>query len=238
VRLLSYKFCGFKVQIDYRIIKNKDIDDKAFVLYCKLVQLYYKKGRAAGLEVNHQKLMKLVGENSNKKFKQSIKTLFDHKLLKKEITTLPKNSMFKIELNPYFDKQKRKEEKKKTLKYQFAQLPVELLDVRVLERIGHTGVRLLYYYTCYTNQKLKYAFPSYETIAEELGLSKTTIAKYNKILKKAKMLYIDKNEIEYIGYSEQNDDGVFEPQFTKYHNHYVVDVYNAIPLIIQQHSEV
>lgn len=231
----------FYIQIPNRVIRANELDDVTFFVYCKLIQYYwYKFGKQNPLELDHHALKYHTGIKSNKKLKECLQKLYQHKLIKTEIEELPRNEMLKIELNTFFDKEKlaeinevRKKQGKEEKVYYFAQLPCELLDVRILNIVKYTGVRLMYYYQSYvnksTNSVFPYAFTSLKTIEKETGLSENTIIKYNSILKKNNLLYIEKHQKGSIDrYGKQNEE-VFSVKI--FNNHYHVQDFEIVPLL-------
>lgn len=204
----------FQIQLPMSIIRNPDINCVTFYVYAKLIQHYYvHKGKSNMLQIDHKKFMYFSNINSNKTFKKVIDSLYENKLIKNKIEQLPRSGLIEIELNDFFNKEKN---------YQFAQLPFYLLDKCVLEEIGYEGYRLLYYYKSYINDARQYCFCSRETIARDIGVSDNTVDKYNKILKKWKLVKITKHELKGTGEFEINEFGTEKESFTKYNNHYVL----------------
>lgn len=228
----------FLIQIPNRVIRAKELDDVTFFVYCKLIQIYWMKfGKKNPLEIDHSALKYHTGIKTNEKLKQCLVKLYECKLIKtninetlknkKGIAELPKDSPIYIELNTFFDKEKleeinktRTKKGKKEKKYYFAQLPCELLDVRVLRLLKYTGIRLLYYYQSYMKHTKTepFAFPSFLTIEKEIGITDNTIKKYNDILSKFKLIKVVKNRKKDSSY-DYNDDFSHVKRFN---NHYYV----------------
>ncbi len=236
------KFMGFNIHIQNEIIRSKSIDCVTFYVYCKLIQRYYvEKSRnpeksSNTVEFNHKKLMQFCDIGDNRRFKKCLDLLYEKKLINTQIKVFPKQGTIQIELNTYFDKKKREKENKKVHQYYFARLPVEILDSRILKIIGHTGIRLLFYYESYTRNNVleAFAFTSLDTISKETGLSRNTIIKYNEILRKSKLLRIDKHKLEGTGAYVTNEFGDERAEFTKYNNHYRVDIYGIETIMKKQ----
>jgi hypothetical protein len=106
----------------------------------------------------------------------------------------------------------------------FTQLPKSLLTK--MDKIGHRGIRLLYYYESYINRNdrnkpsSQFTFVGFEKITEHTGIGKDAIDKYNQILVKEKFLHIEKHKSDYTGQYTDDDKQVW----TKYNNHYDVEL--------------
>lgn len=212
----------FQIQIADKIIRSPQIDCVAFVLYGKLVQLYRLKGGVSDtIEIDHAALKYFLNIKSNQKLKTAINTLYDAKMIRTKIDTLPKNQPLQIEINSFFDL--KKAGKTKEDRFSYTQMPYILLDRRMIETLGHAGIRLLYYFESYINRTktFSFCFTSLETIQKEIGLSENTILKYIDILKKNKLISVKKHKLEFAGYDEYDT-----VCFTKYNNHYIVDIEN------------
>lgn len=237
-----FKFMGFNIHIQNEIIRSKSIDCVTFYVYCKLIQRYYvEKNRnldnpSSVVEFNHKKFMQYCDIGDNRRLKKCFDLLYAKKLINTEIKAFPKQGTIQIELNTYFDKKKREKENKKIHQYYFARLPVELFDLRILKLIGHTGIRLLFYYESYTRNNVleAFAFTSLDTITKETGLSRNTVIKYNEVLRKNKLLRIDKHKLEGTGAYVVNEFGEEHAEFTKYNNHYRVDIWGIEYLMKKQ----
>lgn len=204
----------FQIQLPISIIRNPDISCVTFYVYAKLIQHYYvHKGNSDTLKIDHKKFMYFSNINSNKTFKKVLLELFNNKLIKRYIEQLPRSGLMEIELNTFFNKEK---------KYQFAQLPFYLLDKCVLDVIGYEGYRLLYYYKSYINDARQFCFCSRDTIARDIGISDNSVDKYNKILKKCKLVRITKHELKGNEEYDKNEFGTIIEKFTKYNNHYML----------------
>jgi hypothetical protein len=235
----------FLIQIDNRIIRSNEIDHVSFFLYCKLMQHYrYFGGKKDVLEFDHKQLQYFCGIKTNKKLKECLNILHKMKLIKNQITELPRNEPLKIEIHTYFDKKKHEEKNKLRIEkgkkpkefseFYYTQLPCELLDLKILKLIGYTGVRLMYYYRSYVGNfttSNQFAFPSFKTIKKEIGLSDDTIDKYNKILKKNKLLKIEKHKLKHNNEYELDEFGLPVGVFTKYNNHYYILEENVVSMI-------
>lgn len=195
-----------------KIIRSPKVTCITFYVYAKLIQHYYvNKGKSGKLQIDHKKFMYFSNISSNKTFKKILNELYNSKLIHNQIEKLPRNGLIEIELNTFFNKEKN---------YQFAQLPYYLLNKSVLDVIGYEGYRMLYYYKSYINDTRQFCFCSRGTIARDIGVSDNTVDKYNKILKKWKLVKVTKHELESNGEYDTNEFGNEVEKFTKYNNHY------------------
>jgi hypothetical protein len=160
------------------------------------------------LQVLHKELMHILYIGDNRTFKKCLDTLYNNNLITDKIEKLPRNNQ------PISVRIKHK----KTI---FTQLPSTVLYK--IKDIGHTGLRLLFYYESYINRKngKEFAYPSQKTIAKDLKYSYTTIDKYNALLVKYKLLKIVVHDFELNGF-----DKLDKPLFTRYNNHYYVRLEN------------
>lgn len=186
------------IQIPNSVIKNRDITVNAFGLYVYLKRESFKK-RDSKLQLDHKRVRHELGMKDNRPLIAAFQNLHSQGLIGEEILKMPIHSplnitLLEIALEP------------------FTQLPIELLDK--VNTIKPYGLRLLYYYESFINRKQilrLFAFPCFETIKNDIGISHNAIIKYNNVLVKNKMLKIDKHK------TEQGDYG-----FEKWNNHYSV----------------
>ena len=186
------------IQIPNSVIKNRDITVNAFGLYVYLKRESFKE-RDSKLQLNHKRVRHELGMKDNRPLIAAFQNLHSQGLIKEEILKMPIHSplnitLLEIALEP------------------FTQLPIELLDK--VNTIKPYGLRLIYYYESFINRKQilrLFAYPCFETIKNDTGISYNAIIKYNNVLVKNKMLKIDKHKVE------QGDFG-----FEKWNNHYSV----------------
>jgi hypothetical protein len=214
----------FQIQIPHKIIRSSKMDCTTFFVYAKLVQLYRWRGsKSEVLAFGHTNFKYYTNIKSNQKLKKSLNKLYEMKLIRTKVDELPRNQLLEIEINPFFDLNKVGKEKED--RFSYTQLPYILLDKCMIDEIGHTGVRLLYYYESYTNRKktFPFCFTSMRTIQKETGLSENTIIRYNKILEKNKLIDIKRHKLEMDGYIE-DEFGNERAYFQRYNNHYRVNI--------------
>lgn len=109
----------------------------------------------------------------------------------------------------------------------FTKLPADLLTKK-LPLIGEYGFRLMYYYESYINRSspnaVDYAFPAFETITRETGISPATIENYNRILWENHLIDITRHKIS--GFYTVNQQGDESYLGYRYNNHYKVMIEN------------
>lgn len=161
-------------------------------------------------EVSNNKLKTYIGIADNKTIKKSYANLYDQGYFLEPVELL-RGKPVKFSINK--DKLSSKEE--------YTQLPIYTIEH--LDTIKHVGFRLLYYYSSYINynhtSKL-YAYPSIETIKKHLNINKNTVHDYNEILKKAKLISIEKHKLGHNNTYDHND----RLEHIKYNNHYILHV--------------
>ncbi|EON72235.1 hypothetical protein [Lysinibacillus sphaericus] len=186
------------IQIPNSVIKNRDITVNAFALYIYLKRESFKK-RDSKLQLDHKRVRHKLGMKDNRPLLAAFQNLHSQGLIEEEILKMPIHSPLIITLLEVATEP-------------FTQLPIELLDK--VNIIKPCGLRLLYYYESFINRKQilrLFAFPCFETIKDDTGISHNAIIKYNNLLVKNKMLKIDKHK------AEQGEYG-----FEKWNNHYSV----------------
>lgn len=208
-----------KVKIDNRIVRNKNISNGAFTLYAELVYLKFintnskENKNPEKIYIHHKLLMKYLNWQDIRKLKKYLTELYNQKLIKEEFITFPKYKQIEITLTNYSTKN-------------FTWLPDNL--IKNLKLLGDIGFRLIYYYKSFINDEqidTQYAFPSLDTIAENLKTTKKTIIKYNDLLEKNKLIKIDKHELT--GKYKNNITGKY---FTKFNNYYYIKINKILNL--------
>jgi hypothetical protein len=232
------KKVSFKIQIPNPLIRNSTLDSTHFVVYAKLIQMYYYTGQSKVMRINHDVLKFSCCIKDNRKLKKALIDLHKRELIvikfnKKGEFNFPKQGLIDIEMNEFFNL--KKVGRKKEDRFFFAQLSSIILNRDIIEQIGHFGVRLMYYYKSYINpharkerddgriQYHNFCWTSILTIAEETGISEKSVRTYNKKLEKIKFIKITKHELgttyEYI---KKKDTEELILQYSRYNNHYEV----------------
>lgn len=205
----------FKIQIASEVVRDANLSDTEFVLYAKLVQLYHRTGKHEEFQIKEfKKLMNYLNIDDNRTFKKTWNKLYKRGLILNEIVNLPKKNPLVVRINAEYIPKKNENPIK------FTQLPHYLLDKYVLQNIGETGVRILYYLESYIDRSKgeELAYPSQERIADETNNSRTTVSKYIDMMEQMKILEIQK--FKYEGTGEHNEDGI--EAFIKYQNKYKI----------------
>lgn len=165
---------------------------------------------SSSFEVANNKLKAVIGLSDNKTIKKSYKNLYDQGYLL-EPAELLRGKPVKFTIN----------EEKISSKVEYTQLPIYIIEH--LDTIKYVGFRLLYYYSSYINPNAaskQYAYPSIETIKQHLGVHKDTVQDYNEILKKAKLISIQKHELKHDYTYDVND----RLERVRYNNHYILHI--------------
>ena len=183
----------FKIQIPQSIVRNKDISDRSFVLLAKLIQAYYTQPsdkKELTFAIPHKQIMYFTNLTNRKKFKECLDELYKHGLILNELpSTLPKKNGLEITLS-------KDVIVGLTKKQIFVQLESYVLHRSIIEKVGHTGVRLLYYMMSYINYKTvgkDKCYASEKLMATDLGVTEKTIYNYIQILEKVKFIKVKRH---------------------------------------------
>lgn len=195
------------------IVRDPNLKPLGFCILLRFQYMMYKQ-KSSTIEVSLSAIKSRLSVSSDSTMKTALNQLkglgyilnMSHIVNKKPIT---------IEVN----------QSKLERTNQFTQLPTALIDY--VSEIGHTGIRLLYYYESFVNGKtgkVTYAFPGFKRICDEANINQDTLHKYNKLLIKKKLLRIDKHKkTSTLQYDDQDREIV-----TKYNNHYYVRHENIV----------
>lgn len=209
---------AFEIQVSTDIIRNPKLSNKAFVVWVRLTQLYHGVGCKEEIQLLHKKLMEYTRITENRTFKDILHELYEFKLVKNKIETLPRTNPIVIHMNEDYIPVKND-------KLLFTQLTENLINKKVIDEIGHVGVRLMYYYKSrinYDSISTSYCYASEETIGDEIGVNRKTVIKYNKVLAKFRFVKIEKQETERDYYTNEKKD-IYG--FWKYNNHVYVNAH-------------
>lgn len=209
----------FQIQIPTEIVKSKEYSDKEFVLLAKLIQIYYRipqDQKSLTFGILHKDVMFYSGIKDNDTFKEALNGLYKKGAIKNKVETLPRKGGIEISLNEDVIPELNDKEG------YFTQLSSVILNKKVIDTVGHTGIRLLYFYESHINFKTnkKFCYIAEETTAELLGMTKKTVIKYNKLLEKHKLLKIEKQKVERAYYTTKKREDAY--LFDKYNNHYYI----------------
>lgn len=184
----------FKIQVPQSIVRNKDISDREFVLLAKLIQAYYTQpgnNKELTFTIDHKQIMHFTNLPNRKKFVECLKGLHQHGLIINEIKSLPKKNGLEITLSQIVIPELNKDKKQ-----MFVQLESYVLHRNIIEKVGHTGVRILYYIMSFINYKQTgkdHCYASIIGMAEELGITEKTFIKYIKILEQIKFIRVKRH---------------------------------------------
>ncbi|MNK97755.1 hypothetical protein D3C87_1181020 [compost metagenome] len=166
------------------------------------------------LELDPNEFKRALDINDNRTLKKSLSSLFKNSYLRSECKIV-RGKPLTIEIN----------EERFKLNDNFTQLPTKLLSM--IKEIGCVGVRLLYYYESYiirSKVRNQFCYAAIDSIYTDTGISQKTILKYNELLRKAKLLKIEKHELK-TDYEYTEADELI---FTRYNNHYYVRLENIL----------
>jgi hypothetical protein len=162
--------------------------------------------------------MYYAGIKSNQGFKKVMNDLYERGAVKNKIETLPRKGEITVEYNPDFCNEKGKP---------FAQLPHTVLSKELLDLVGYQGIRLLFYFRSYIrNTAYDFCFTAQETIEDETDMTENTIIKYIRLLKDNKLIKIHKHDLVNTNEYEVDEFDNGKMKFTKYNNHYFLNVEN------------
>jgi hypothetical protein len=206
---------NIKIQIPDEVIRNTifTIDSNTFAMYVYLKYLYFRNYNKSEIELDLTELKETLHITDNRTIKKCFMKLHNNNIIVEKINKIPPRQMLTISFIPDL-----------FITETFTQLPATILNK--IDIIGTTGLRLLFYYESFVNRKERlerqFAFPSLLTIGKALHINKDTVIEFNKILHENDFISKIKYELKWDGeYNEQN-----KPKFTKYNNHYRVQINN------------
>lgn len=179
----------FKIQVPQSIVRDKNISDRSFVLLAKLIHAYYtqtENPKKLTFAIDHKQFMYFTNLPNRKKFVDCLKELYKHGLITNEITSLPKKNGLEITLSSMVIPELNK-------KQLFVQLESYATHRSIIEKVGHTGVRILYYIMSYINYKQvgkDKCYASVVLMSNDLGMTEKTFIKYIQILEKVKFIKV------------------------------------------------
>jgi hypothetical protein len=185
----------FKIQIPQSIVRSNKITDKEFVLLAKLIQFYKSQsGDDKSLTftiISYKKLMNYINLTDQRTFMACLKGLNEKNYITNEMVRLPRNGKLTIMLSPIVIPDLNDEKL-------FTQLESWVINMSVIEMVGHTGVRILYYimsWINYTQVGKDHCYASVERMAKDIGASEKTFIKYTGILEAAKFIKVVRHDI-------------------------------------------
>ena len=196
------------LQIPNNVIRNPNIDEKAFTIYAYLLFRQFKNFGNKVIEIEPKHIKTVARITNNRVLLKSLSQLYEQNLINEQYIALPRRNKMNITI------------RQAECKDYFTQLPVELLQR--LDEVGYVGFRLMYYYESYINRRTVnrlYSYPSYHVIEQDLNISNPTITKYNKLLSDLQLISITKHKVE--------ADPFGEVPLERYNNHYHVNIENV-----------
>ncbi|MED3691282.1 hypothetical protein P4534_21180 [Peribacillus butanolivorans] len=214
----------FKIQIPQSIVRNPEINSKSFVLLAKLIQQYYKQRvdeRNLTFTIKYyKKLMNFTDISDRRTFSDCLKVLNEKGLIESIIKPLPKNGELTVTLSseviPEFNKGQV-----------FTQFEYWVLNMSVIEEVGHIGVRIMYYIMSWINYKKlgkDHCYASVIRMSKDLGIAEKTFISYTKRLEKLKFIKI----VKFDSYTTVKDDknGNENLSYDRWNNHYFIQQEN------------
>lgn len=209
---------NYRVHIPDCIIRNENdinINSKEFMLYYYL-KILYDKQRSSKVKFNHNQYMGKFGIKSNPTLKKMLNSLYENNLILSGIDSLPRTKQINIELNKEY----------------IGIEPFTIIHINLyylVDRIGHEGLRLMYYYESRINRtKHKedskgnktfdnwFSYAGIRTIEKETKINRNKITECNKEMIRLKILKVENSDLSYSGEYDEFDQEVK----TKYTNKY------------------
>lgn len=202
------------IQISNSIVRDRNISNIEFLILLRLKYLIFENNGSGELHVDITKLRIKLGIADNRTLKRYLNSLQLKGYIYNQVK-IERSAPSLVSLNL---------EMFTTPENQFTQLPLALLSR--INTIGHTGIRLLYYFESYINRKIvqnQFCFAAVITICKNTGMGKTTVKESVDILKKEKLLEVILHELKHDDQYNEKD----ELLYNKYNNHYYVN-YNKL----------
>jgi hypothetical protein len=199
------------LQVPTFLVRNEGVQLNAtdFTMWASLKNAAFITG-CLELSVDHLTLKNQLNIKDSRVLKTSLTTLYRHGLINSWDGHLPKRKPLMIDVDG--DVVGRKP---------FTQLPATVLSH--IRTIGHIGLRILFYYESRINRtrlQRQFCFSSFESISKELGISPTTLSKYNTLLVSSGLLTITKSALATD--NSYNSDGSLI--FNRFNNHYTPNI--------------
>jgi DNA-binding transcriptional regulator YhcF (GntR family) len=210
----------FKIQIPQYIVRSNEINEKDFVLLAKLIQIYkMQSGEDKSLTfsiVSYKKLMNYIDMTDQRTFLRSLNNLYDNGLITEQVKRLPRNGQLTISLSKKVIPDLNPEQL-------FTQLESWVISMEVIEKVKHTGVRILYYIMSWINYSTNkdHCYASVERMAKDIGVSEKTFSKYIAILEKAKFIKVVRHDVTVE--HKDNKYGVENLLLDRWNNHYYIN---------------
>jgi hypothetical protein len=149
------------------------------------LKILHDKQKSDIVKFNHQQFMCKFSIKSNPTFKKMLERLYENKLINTKVDCLPKSNAINIELNADYLHKK----------------PFTLIHINLyylLNKIGHEGLRLMYYYESRINRNdnksIQCSYAGIRTIEKETKINRNKIIEWNEKLTKLKLLKIENHQ--------------------------------------------
>lgn len=199
----------YRVLIPDCIVRNEDgiqINSKEFLLYYYL-KILHDKQKSTNVQLNHQQYMCKFGIKSNPTFKKLLNGLYANGLIQTKVDTLPKSNLIEIELNEeYIQKQP------------FTMIHINLYYL--ISKVGHEGLRLMYYHESRINRNKnsnQYSYAGIRKIEKETKINHNKIIEYHEKLIKLKLLKVEGNDLTYTNEYNEFDQEIKIKYTNKYY---------------------
>lgn len=201
------------VRVPTNVVRNTNVQigNGEFQLYVRLCYLYFKNYGNEEITVDHKKLMKNLAISDTRTLKKRFNNLFKSKLIKNSVEKLPRKGRITIEFNSHMLSSEH-----------FTQMNLKIFEY--IDKIDEHAFRLLFYYKSHINKDDKerdrsFCYVGFDTLSNNLKISSKTISNANEILKKEKLIKVEKHNLgtDY-QYGEDN-----ELIYDRYNNHYRVN---------------
>jgi len=200
-----------RVRVPTDIVRNEGVylSNQDFLLYSRLCFLYFRNYQEEELQLDHRKLMYKLNIYDTRTLKKRLHNLYDAGLIHNKIDTFPKRKPLSIIMNGSKIKKSK----------HFTQINAEIFDK--IEEINEHSFRLLFYYKSHINLSDKkkdrsYCFVGYDTLSKRLKMGRDTISTANTLLKKNKIIHIEKHSLSHDDSYDENDELIYD----RYNNHY------------------
>ncbi|UYZ01188.1 helix-turn-helix domain-containing protein [Peribacillus frigoritolerans] len=211
----------FKIQIPQSIVRNPEINSKSFVLLAKLIQQYNSQPENTKSLTftfkSYPKFMNFVDIANKKTFKKSLDDLIEKGLVTNKIKALPRNGQLTITLSPNVITDLNKGQ-------MFTQMESGVLNMSIIEEIGHVGVRILYYIMSWINYQKPgkdHCYASVERMAKDIAVTEKTFIKYIKILEELKFIRVKRFDIRNENFKTDKN-GNESLLLDRWNNHYFI----------------
>lgn len=201
----------YVVQVPTNVVRNEDIflNNGEFLLYARLCFLYFRNYKDEEIRLDHRKFMCNLNISDTRTLKKRLNKLYECELIRNKIDKFPKQTETVIMINS---------DRINGCKH-FTQLNTKVFTYQ--EKINEHAFRLLFYYKSHINMDDKerdrsFCFVGVRTLKQRLKMSSDTIKEANDMLKKNKLIKIEKHKLK----TDYEYDEMDELIFDRYNHHY------------------